>query len=173
MNDSQFEQVQSRLDLLASKYRNVLGSSSSKNNNNNNTNNHVTEPVTPMTFTMERIKRERVNCNKNGRNENSNNNDNRGNANVRVLTHISKSEFTTLPAWIKGQFSSIETINTCIDEINDFLAKTGEQTITKNDLQNLMQNKKEKTLLLLLSQTNRLKSEWIDGISVYSVIANN
>lgn len=81
------------------------------------------------------------------------------------ISYIEKSEFDAIPTWMASKLGTIDEINKAIDIINNAL-KSMNGRISKSDFGDLI-GKNETSFILLLTRTNRLKTDWFQGNSVY------
>ena len=81
------------------------------------------------------------------------------------MSYIQQSEFDAIPSWIASKLGTTDEINKTIDIINNAL-KSMDGRISKSDFGDLI-GKNETSFILLLTRTNRLKTDWFQGNSVY------
>mmetsp|Transcript_6695 Transcript_6695/g.5961 ORF Transcript_6695/g.5961 Transcript_6695/m.5961 type:complete len:303 (-) Transcript_6695:460-1368(-) len=81
------------------------------------------------------------------------------------MSYIQKTEFDGIPSWITSKLGTTDEINKVIDIINNAL-KSMDGRISKSAFGDLI-GKNETSFILLLTRTNRLKTDWFQGNSVY------
>jgi len=83
------------------------------------------------------------------------------------MSYLTENEFNGVPKWISSQLGSVSQINKTIDIVNNALkAKNGR--IGKSEFKELI-GANETPFILLLTRTNRLRTDWCQGNSVYSL----
>ena len=80
------------------------------------------------------------------------------------MKYLTEEEFQSVPQWITNQFGSVAQINRTVDLVNNAL-KTHGGRMAKAQIKELVEN--ETPLILLLTRTNRLSTDWCNGNSVY------
>eukprot|EP01084_Bolivina_argentea_P125517 222384_1 len=82
-----------------------------------------------------------------------------------AISYLTEKELSEIPSWITSQMGTLNEINKKIDAINSAL-KACNGIINKPQIKDLI-GSNEVPMILLLTRTNRLKSDWCQGNSIY------